>query len=312
MSEETIAYAPFSEHFAEFRKLLVQVLAAIGVGILLCVLFYRPLFALLTLPLEESYQASGLHEEHYQTVRLVNYADAAQRFTLPDNALPPSFLSSEIRILAPGQYELPPQAEIIYLKRIVPALLLLGPLEGMAAVLKISGYGGIILSSPVWLFFLARFLLPGLKKREKGLVRPFMVLSFSFIALGILFAFFVTAPLANAALLSWNHSLGTNAWTLHHYLDFTLFLLLANGIAFQLFVVGIFAVKLKIVSAKTLAAKRRHAIVAACVLGALLTPPDVLSQLLLAVPLAGLYELLILYARLITKHSALQKSSQTL
>ena len=85
---------------------------------------------------------------------------------------------------------------------------------------------------------------------------------------------------------------------LTHYLDYTIFLLLANGLAFELCVLGLFAVHLGLVTAEGLLAKRRVAIVGAFILGALLTPPDVLTQIMLAIPLIVLYEGIILYARL--------------
>jgi sec-independent protein translocase protein TatC len=114
-------------------------------------------------------------------------------------------------------------------------------------------------------------------------------------------AFYVTIPLANDYLLSFNQGIGTNWWSLAHYLNYTLFLMLANAAACELFVAGVFIVHLRLVTAEWLANHRRIIVVSAFILGAILTPPDVLTQCLLAGLLIFLYELLILYARLASK-----------
>jgi sec-independent protein translocase protein TatC len=174
-----------------------------------------------------------------------------------------------------------------------PKLLILGPLDGIAISLKVSFWTGAAITSPLWLLALMQFIAPALKTHEKKLIIPFFILSMAFIALGFCFAYYITIPLANTYLGQFNEAIGVNMWSLEHYLNYTLFLLLANGIAFELFVIH-----LKIVSKQGLIAKRRHAIVAAFILGALLTPPDILTQFMLAIPLILLYEGLICYSKL--------------
>lgn len=178
------------------------------------------------------------------------------------------------------------------------SLVLLGPLEGVGIALKTSFWIGLLATSPLWLFFLIHFIRPALRTDEKRLLLPFIIVSFAFIAIGCCFAYFVTIPLANSYLKAFNQSLGENLWSLSAYLDYTFFLLLANGLAFELCAIGIFAVQLNLISAEMLIRWRRSAIVMAFIIGALLTPPDILTQILLAVPLICLYEGVILYARL--------------
>lgn len=181
-------------------------------------------------------------------------------------------------------------------------LVLLGPLEGMLAAIKVSFWIATVGTSPAWLLVLLQFIFPGLKSKEKRMAIAFVLTSIVFVSLGLLFAFYITIPLANQYLLAFNETIGQNLWSLERYLDYTVFLLLANGFAFQLGALGVFAVRLGYLSAEMLISKRRHAIVAAFVLAALLTPPDVLTQLLLAIPLMGLYEGLILYARMLKRY----------
>lgn len=175
-------------------------------------------------------------------------------------------------------------------------LVLLGPLEGMMIALKTSVWVGIVATSPVWLYQIFRFISPALRDNERTIIILFFLASFLFIFLGSLFAFLVTIPIANTFLTSFNGGIGVNMWSLAQYLDYTLFLLLANGLAFELGVLGIFAVHLRVVSVERLKESRRIAILLAFILGALLTPPDVFSQVMLAIPLILLYEGLILYA----------------
>jgi sec-independent protein translocase protein TatC len=108
----------------------------------------------------------------------------------------------------------------------------------------------------------------------------------------------VTIPAANSYLLLFNANLGLNLWTLSNYLDYTFLLLIGNGIAFEIGLILLFLVHLGVVSAEFLASKRRHFIVIAFILAALLTPPEVMSQILLAIPLIGLFEASIFYAKL--------------
>jgi sec-independent protein translocase protein TatC len=176
-------------------------------------------------------------------------------------------------------------------------LVLLSPLEGILIALKTSFWTGLFISSPVWLYVLSRFILPGLKKHEKSLILPFIAASAIFTLIGCLFAYFITIPIANQYLINFNQNIGTNLWSLGNYLDYSLFLLMANGIAFELGVIGIFAVHLQVLTAEKLTQNRRFAIVSAFIISAILTPPDILTQFLLAIPLIALYETLILYAR---------------
>ena len=176
-------------------------------------------------------------------------------------------------------------------------LVILSPLEGFLSAMKVCFLVGVVATSPLWIFFFLQFINPALNLREKQLIWPFLGVSFVLITLGFLFAFFITIPAANQYLIAFNQTIGINMWSLGLYLDYTLFLLLANAFAFELGAVGFFLVHLQLISAEQLIAKRRAAIVCSFIIGALLTPPDVLTQIMLAVPLIGLYELIIIYGR---------------
>lgn len=175
-------------------------------------------------------------------------------------------------------------------------LLILGPIEGFQTALRTCFWCGLTVTSPIWIFALLRFIHPGLRESERRLIVPFLATSGVFISLGILFAYFVTIPLANHYLYAFNSSIGQNQWTLQNYLDYTVLLLLANALAFEVAVAMLFLVHSGWLSAAWLRDKRRLMIVLIFILSAILTPPDVLTQLLLAFPLMALYELLMIYA----------------
>lgn len=294
-------YAHFWDHVDELRKTLIRMLAIIVCGMIASFMCYGPLITFLTKPLIAASLEGPLHEERLEHIRIVNDSASTKSYTIPHGTSHILHQSGGIEQLSAETFKIPPGETLIYLKASpkTPQLVVLGPLEGMLIALKTSLWVGGVATSPLWLLVWLRFLLPGMHQGEKRLVIPFLLTSLAFISLGCLFAYTCTIPIANSYLFSFNQTIGTNLWSLGHYLDYTLFLLLANGLAFELCAIGIFAVHLGIVSAQWLASNRRYAIVGAFITGALLTPPDVLTQLMLAIPLIILYEGIILYARLI-------------
>jgi sec-independent protein translocase protein TatC len=178
-----------------------------------------------------------------------------------------------------------------------PKLVVLSPLEGMIMTFKICVWLGIVIASPLWIYFVLQFVLPALTLEEKRMIVPFLSLSALFILLGFVSAYYVTVPLANAYLFGFNQEFALNLWTLSSYLNYTLFLMIANGAACEIGVILFMLVHYRIINAEAMRAYRKHMIVAAFIIAALLTPPDVLTQFMMAIPLIVFYELAILYAQ---------------
>lgn len=143
-----------------------------------------------------------------------------------------------------------------------------------------------------------QFIAPALQTKERRWMVPFVVLSLIFLSLGMAFSYFITIPLANQFLSSFNSEIGVNMWTLSSYLDYTIILLLSNALAFELCVILMFLVHFRKLSAEKLISMRRYAIVSIFIASAILTPPDIFTQFMLAIPLILIYELAIIYARL--------------
>lgn len=177
-------------------------------------------------------------------------------------------------------------------------MLILSPLEGFILTLKLSFWTGLVLTSPFWIYFLLQFILPALKQREKALILPFVFLSFIFIGLGIGVAYYYTIPWSNQYFELFNQAIGQNAWTLEAYVDYILLIFFGHAVLFEICILLGFLVHMQFISSKWLASKRRAMIVIAFILGAVLTPPDVITQLMFAIPLIGIYELAILYGKL--------------
>ncbi|MCG6862829.1 MAG: twin-arginine translocase subunit TatC [Chromatiaceae bacterium] len=162
---------------------------------------------------------------------------------------------------------------------------------------KLALVSAVFLSMPYLLFQLWSFVAPGLYRHEKRLAIPLLVSSILLFYLGMLFAYYVVFPLV-FAFLTGTAPEGVAVMTdISHYLDFVLTLFFAFGIAFEIPIATILIVAAGITTPEDLGRKRPYVIVGVFVAGMLLTPPDVISQTLLALPMWLLFELGILFSR---------------
>ncbi|MEL7430172.1 MAG: twin-arginine translocase subunit TatC [Pseudomonadota bacterium] len=172
---------------------------------------------------------------------------------------------------------------------------------------RIAFFGALFLGFPVIATQIYKFVAPGLYKNEKGAFLPFLVATPVLFFAGACLVYFLIMPLATSFFLSLEQSGGegraeiTNMQSVRAYLDLIMLLIFAFGLVFQLPVAITLLSKAGLVEADTLANKRKYAILAAFVAAALLTPPDPVSQLGLAIPTLILYEISILAARRIEK-----------
>ena len=179
----------------------------------------------------------------------------------------------------------------------------LAPADALTMSLKITLVCGLVFSLPCIIYFIASFILPALTLQEKKVILLlFSVGALLFIS-GMLFCYFCLLPVMIHFLWKYTESLGiANKWTIQGYISLCLNLLIACGIIFELPPIILGLVKLNIIDYEQLKRSRRHAIVCAFIIAAVLTPPDVVSQILLALPLIGLFECSVLGAYLIKKH----------
>lgn len=167
------------------------------------------------------------------------------------------------------------------------------------APFKLTLFVAMFLSAPYLLFQCWGFIAPGLYKNEKQLAIPLLLSSIILFYCGIAFAYFVVFPLLfNFLILT--APVGVQIMTdISQYLNFVLKLFFAFGLAFEVPIATILLIKSGIVSRESLAEKRPYIIVFAFILGMLLTPPDVISQALLALPIWLLFECGLIFSRFI-------------
>ena len=165
--------------------------------------------------------------------------------------------------------------------------------------LKVTAMAAFVVALPYVLWQAWAFVAPGLYHHEKRLALPVIVSSVIFFLIGMAFAYFLVFPIAFGFFAGYAPA-GVQMMTdIDKYLSFVMTMFIAFGLTFEVPVIVIVLVRLSIVSIDKLNAARPYVVVGAFVLGAIFTPPDVVSQLMLAVPLWVLYELGIVLARII-------------
>ena len=169
---------------------------------------------------------------------------------------------------------------------------------------KAAFYVAILVAMPLVIYQIWAFVAPGLYRREKRLAVPLLVSSVILFYVGVAFAYFVVFPIMFGFFAAAAPS-GVQVMTdISSYMDFVLVLFVAFGIAFEVPVATVLLVLTGMVRIETLRANRQYVFLGAFVVGMLLTPPDILSQTLLAVPMYLLYEGGILMARLLSQPEA--------
>ncbi len=155
--------------------------------------------------------------------------------------------------------------------------------------LKVSFFAGLLFALPIILWQLWLFIAPGLYDNEKRMVLPFVIGGSVMFTVGVLFAYYIVTPFGFQFLITFGSFLYTPLINIEDYVGFFTKILLGFGIAFELPVVAYFLGMLGLITDKTMIRFFKYAIVMIFILAALLTPPDVLTQVLMAAPLILLY-----------------------
>ncbi|WP_144138037.1 twin-arginine translocase subunit TatC [Paraburkholderia sp. BCC1884] len=166
--------------------------------------------------------------------------------------------------------------------------------------MKVTMMVAFVIALPIVLYQIWAFIAPGLYQHEKKLVGPLVGSSYTLFLCGMAFAYFVVFPTIFRVMAHYNAPLGAEMTTdIDNYLSFVLTMFLAFGVTFEVPIVVVLLVRMNLLTIKKLREIRPYVIVGAFVISAVVTPPDVFSQLILAIPLIVLYEAGIIAARLI-------------
>ena len=203
-----------------------------------------------------------------------------------------------------------PFANDIYTMFAAPLLKVLPPGATMIATevaspfltpIKLAFFVAVVISMPMTLYQAWAFVAPGLYRHEKRLATPLLISSTLLFYLGCAFAYFLVLPVVFRFLTGIAPEGVAVMTDITHYLDFVMVLFLAFGICFEVPVAVVILVALNWVSIEQLKKARGYVIIGAFFAGAILTPPDVISQIMLAIPMCLLYEVGIVAARLVVK-----------
>lgn len=189
------------------------------------------------------------------------------------------------------------QVLIMPLKAVMPEgerLIFTNLPEMFFTYMKVAFLSGVLLMAPFIFYQLWMFVAPGLYQREKKYVIPFVVASTILFVGGSLFGYFVVFPFGFRFFIGFSNEYVKALPSVREYFSFAIKLLFAFGIIFELPVVIFFLTKMGMVTPEALRRQRKYAILLAFVVGAILTPPDVITQFMMAIPLMALYEIGIL------------------
>jgi len=291
----------FWAHLEDLRKALIRSCIAIGLALVVCLMFTHKLVAILEYPLRRI----DLFEKPQPTVafrigqtQLGPYRISREEFdVLPAGKAP--HVVFQVGTATIGQERvvtLKPLPNVAAAEGPLQVRLHnFGPAEGFLIAFHVALYGALIVSAPFWIYFMAGFIMPALHKREKQALLPWVGWSFVLFLAGVLATYFVLLPIALRASVAYSNLLGFEGfdWRAEDYISFVNHFIFGMGLGFQFPIVVLFLVKLGVLTHQQLARYRRHVCVLSFVLGALLTTPEVITQIAMAVPLYLLYEICI-------------------
>lgn len=188
-------------------------------------------------------------------------------------------------------------------------LIFTGLPEAFFTYLKVAFLSGIILAAPVIFYQFWMFVAPGLYDKEKRLMVPVVVLSTVFFVGGAFFGYFIVFPYGFKFFLGFASETIRPLPSMREYLGFASKLLLAFGVVFELPLIITLLAKLGMVSVSFLKKNRKYALLLFFIGAAILTPPDVVTQIMMALPLILLYEISIIGARIFGKKSSEEENN---
>ena len=313
-------------HLVELRKRIFISALALIVGFVVSFIAYKPILDWVTSPLETALNQVNKKVQKSKEGKW-NIADKDGNFTVTKNeanttvslvdrailnankVLESNFSTKTEKMLATSIKELAEQTKLQAVKTntaggsVLWGSVTTNQIGGVFIVaLKVSLYAAIFLALPIILWQLWLFVAPGLYDNEKKMALPFLIGTTVMFAVGVLFAYYVVTPFGFQFLITFGAFLYTPLINIEDYIGFFAKILFGFGLAFELPMIVYFLASIKLVTEKTLLDFFKYAIVIIFIVAALLTPPDVITQMLMAAPLIILYGVSILVAKAINPY----------
>jgi sec-independent protein translocase protein TatC len=318
------------DHLEELRARLILAIIGLVVGTVICLFFGRRIISFIEGPYKEvteKYSRSKakvkvpekLKEVHAASVYLLEAFAANMRKALETDPNAPKVDSEAVTFAQKIYVETlkqlandPNYIEIAgnaHQSAEEHGLIATAPADPFVAYMKITLISGLIISSP-WVFYqLWMFVAAGLFEHERKYIRTAVPFSTALFVIGALFFLFVIAPICLGFFLRFGEMIGvTSFWTFQKYISFVTMLMLVFGLAFQTPIAIFVLNRTGLVSIKSLKATRKYVIIVIFAIAAFATPPDVISQIALAIPLFALFELGILLSWLAARKKKTQES----
>ena len=292
----------FLEHLEDLRWVLLKSIVALGLGMLVCLMGANFVVEIIKWPLTNApvtrHGTNQVVSVSFGTNHIANLEvspEQGKAFDLGTNR----FVAVEVEPLTLGTNQVlgwhivdDPKAAVES-QRMHVELVNLSPAGGFVVAFQVAIYGGLVLASPFIFYFLATFIFPALKMHEQKQGGRARSIGVGLFLAGVSFCYFALMPLALAAAQMYSNWLGLGAlqWRAEEYISFVCKFMLGMGLGFELPVVLLTLVKIGILSHSSLAKARRYMIVINLILGAVLTTPEPITQIIMFVPLQFLYEL---------------------
>lgn len=180
----------------------------------------------------------------------------------------------------------------------VGRLVFTSPADAFVARILLAILGGLVVSMPLVLYQTWAFVALGLKEQERRFIRLYGPLSLVFFVMGVMFAYYVALPISLKFLMGFSNQWLVPMITVKSYVGFFTSLVLACGIIFELPIILIFLTAIGIATPAYLSQKRRHAIIIILIISAVITPPDIITLLIMTLPLVVLYEVGVIASRI--------------
>ncbi len=304
-SDETAEGGPvksFLEHLEDFRWLLVKCAVTLGLAMLICLVGANYVIGVIKWPLTRAKISwpgtNQVVSVSFGTNHLSNLeiTPDQQRFL---NTGSNRFSAITVEPLRLGTNQVlgwrvnEDPAAVADIEQMHIDLVNLTPAGGFFVAFQVAFYGGAVMAAPILLYFIASFVFPALRLKERKYIYRALFIGSGLFLIGVSFCYFVLMPVALAASQMYSQWLGLGAmqWRAEEYISFVCKFMLGMGLGFELPVVILTLVKIDVLNYRMLRSMWRYMIVINLILGALLTTPEVVTQVLMAGPLYLLYEI---------------------